>query len=753
MSEATGAIIARLTLEEKCALCGQADGSFGRVERLGLAGSVPQDNPRGGGDYFTSGAPKEGDGEYHPVAFPTTASLAMSWDRDLSCATGSYFAQECRANPAGPVNWLFRPGVNIKRSPLCGRNFEYFSEDPVLAGKLAGAYIRGVQSQGVAATLKHYLCNNQEFERMTTDAVVSETALREIYLRAFQIALEEGAPWSVMSSYNKVNGEWVNSNPHVCELLRRDLGYEGVVVSDFAAVHRNKAAAHACGMMDAELAPTEIHSGELAEAVRSGLVREADIDRSLERLLDLTERLSRLSPAEIDLPALHEQARKAAEDCTALLQNDGTLPLTPGAEGLLVLGALAEKPVFMGGGSAHMNGWRVDSPLEALRTFAPGLDYAEGYPVAVGFPPAEKTDEALLQKALEQAKAAKTLLVFAGLSFGYESEGYDRADLSLPEPQRALLDALCELGKPLILVLCAGSVVDVSPWAEKCAAIVYPGLGGEAVGTALANVLFGVSEPGGRLAETWPVREEDCPAYTGFARSLTDEPRVVYGEDVFVGYRWFDRRKLTPLFPFGHGLSYTQFEFGQAVLSAPVWREGEPVTLRVPVRNTGSRPGCAVVQLYVSRPGGPDKELKDFAKLRLAPGEAGEAVFTLNRRALEHFAPGREKWIVSEGEYRISVGRSAGDILQTLPLRVESGELPFVCTEMTPLSWLLYNEKFYRVLEGLSPEAAVSLRGMAASEFGPLVVGLPFYKLSEGFTGPAAFTPEDIRRIVEEMNR
>ena len=757
MSETSRAILAQLTLEEKCRLCAQDNGSYGRVERLGLPGSVPQDNPRGGADYFPSGAPKEGDGEYHPVAFPSDACLAMGWDEELAEETGKAFGLLCRANPAGPMNWLFRPGVNIKRSPLCGRNFEYFSEDPVLAGKLAGAYIRGLQSEGVAATLKHYICNNQEFERMTTDSVVSERALREVYLRAFQLAIEEGDPWSVMSSYNMVNGEWVNSNRHICDLLRKELGFEGVVVSDFAAVHHNKAEAHACGMMDAELAPYDIHSDELLQAVKEGRVSEETIDRGLERLFDLVERLYECRPAEVDQSAMHEKARLAAEQCTVLLKNDGILPLSGSGCKLLVVGALAETPSFMGGGSGHMNGWHVDSAVSAMRGFAPLLEVARGYPLNEGTPPVEKADEALIAEAVAKAKNADTVVVFAGLGFGYESEGYDRPDLQLPPAQQALLDALCKLGKPIVLVLSCGSVLDISRWESSVSAIVYNSLGGEAVGSATANVLFGAAEPGGRLAETWPVQEADTPAFLNFAGNLSDHPRVVYGEDIFVGYRWYEKRRITPLFPFGHGLSYTEFRIGEPALSASRFRKGETLTLQIPIQNTGSRPGSTVLQLYVSHPRSctqerPEKELKAFRKVHLAAGENTVAELKLTDRAFESFAPAREQWIIEEGGYTLHVALSAENILCSLPVQVESDDLPFVCTEMTAISWLIDNPKFHRILAERFPQAEGAFQGMKASGIAPLIVALPFYKMAETFTGPAMFTTEEICSIVKAMN-
>ncbi len=756
MSEKTRNILKQLTLEEKCALCAQADGSFGRVPRLNLPGNVPQDNPRGGEDYFRSGRPVEGDGKYHPVAFPSNACLAMSWDEDLAYKTGEFFALECRANPT-MVSWLFRPGVNIKRSPLCGRNFEYFSEDPVEAGEMAGSYIQGLQSKDVAATLKHYICNNQEFERMTTNSVVSDRALHEIYLRAFQVAIEKGHPLSVMSSYNQVNGEWVNSNQEVCDMLRKELGFEGVVVSDFAAIHHNKIPAHNCKMMDIELAPVEIHTEELIQAVKEGKVEEATIDAGLERVFDLVDRLYATTPVEVDMDEFHEEARKAAEQCIVLLKNEGVLPLAKEQKNLLVVGGLAENPSYMGGGSGHMNGYKIDTYLDEVRKVVPEAAYVKGYPVVEAWPPVEPADPELIKEAVEAAKKADTILFIGGLGYCYESEGYDRKDMQLPEGQRALLDELVKLNKPIILVLSCASVLEISDWEDKVAAVLYNSLGGESVASATVNIIFGDAEPGGRLAESWPVLEAHNPAYLNFTRAGQDKPDVVYGEDIYVGYRWYEKRKMPVLYPFGYGLSYTTFTVGKPILSKTNLTPEDSLTVRVPVTNTGKRAGSQVIQLYISHEKEsichhPVKELKAFAKVWLEPGETKEAVLTLDRKAFEFYTPSQKQWIVEDGAYNICIGTSVEDICHKALVIISGGDIPYIYTEMTPLAWFIASDKYHQILQKELPPEVDLMMNQSTFEWCCLMAPLPYYKVVEPFLGKPMMTEEQAKYVLEKMN-
>ena len=781
MRESIRKIIGQLSLQEKCELCAQAEGSFGRIERLGLDGNVPQDNPRGGADYFRSGRPKEGDGQYHPVALPSDACLAMSWDEKAAYRAGEIFALECRANPE-MVTWLFRPGVNIKRSPLCGRNFEYFSEDPVLAGEMAGSFIQGLQDNGVAATLKHFICNNQEFERMTTNAIVSERALREVYLKAFEIAIRKGAPWAVMSSYNRVNGEWVNSNPHICDLLRNELGYEGVVVSDFAAVHHNKVQAHKCGMMDIELAPVEVHSDELLEAVLEGEILEEQIDAGLERVLELVDRLYDTKPVQVDMEALHQEARQMAAQSMVLLKNDGILPLCK-EKSLLIVGALAETPSYMGGGSGHMNGWKIDSCLEEIRKYVPSARYAPGYVLKEGFPPREPVSEELIEEAVKAARGADTVIVFAGPGYCTESEGYDRENIELPEGQKRLLDELTKVSSRIVLVLSCASVLNISPWRDKLAAILYTSLGGEAVGGASADVVFGASEPGGRLAETWPLCEEHTPAYMNFTRGGKDMSNVIYGEDIYVGYRWYEKRKLDVMYPFGHGLSYSSFEIGnpevkisggsekktslkadkkaeqKAVTSVPFRiSPKDEIELTVPVTNTGSRSGSEVIQIYISWPENsicdhPVKELKAFAKVSAGEGETKEAVIKLKCRDFAFFAPSQNKWIIEDGAYTIHIGKSSEKILYSLEMFMHGGDIPYIYTEMTPLAWFIGSPKYHKILkEDFPPEVELQMN-QDTFEWCCLCLPLPFYKVTEGYLGKPIMTKEQMQDVLKKMNR
>jgi beta-glucosidase len=749
-------IIQQLTLEEKCRLCAQADGSFGRVPRLNLVGNVPQDNPRGGEDYFRSGKPVEGDGKYHPVAFPSNACLAMSWDEDLAYKTGEFFALECRANPT-MVSWLFRPGVNIKRSPLCGRNFEYFSEDPVVAGEMAGSYIKGLQANDVAATLKHYICNNQEFERMTTNSVVSERALREVYLRAFEIAINKGKPLSIMSSYNQVNGEWVNSNQKVCDMLRKDLGYEGVVVSDFAAVHQNKIASHNCGMMDIELAPVDVHSDELLQVVKDGRVKEDTLDVGLERVFDLVDKLYATTPVELDMDILHEEARKSARQCIVLLKNNNILPLEKEQCNLLVIGKLAQSPSYMGGGSGHMNGYKIDTYLDAIRAIVPNADYAEGYQLIEDWPPIEPPVPELIKEAVEAAKKADKIILFAGLGYCYESEGYDRKDIKLPEGQRKLLNELTKLGKPIILVLSCASVLDISKWHDKVSAIVYNGLGGEAVATATVDILFGDAEPGGRLAETWPIKEEHNPAYMNFARGCQDMPDVVYGEDIYVGYRYYEKRKLPVLYPFGYGLSYTTFDIGKPVLSKTNVNVEDTIEIKVPVTNTGKRAGSQVIQLYVSHEKAsicdhPKKELKAFAKVKVNAGETKEAVLTLDKKAFEFYSPSQNKWIVEDGAYTLCIGTSVEDIWHEELVIMSGGDVPYIYTDMTPLAWFIASDKYHKILQENLPPEVDNMMNQSTFEWCCLMAPLPFYKVVEPLLGSPMMTKEQADFVLTKMN-
>lgn len=754
MKEQTRTILNQLTLEEKCELCAQSDGSFGRVRRLGLEGNVPQDNPRDGEDYFRSGKPVEGDGKYHPVAFPSSAAIGTSWDEELAYETGVYQALECRANPR-MVSWLFRPGVNLKRSPLCGRNFEYLSEDPVLSGELAGSYIQGLQSEDVAATLKHYVCNNQEFERMVTNSVVSERALRELYLRAFEIAIKKGNPMSIMTSYNRVNGEWVNSNPHVMDILRKEFGYEGVVVSDFAAIHHTKVPAHQCGM-DIELAPVGCHSKELLEAVKKGEISEDLIDGELGRVFDLCDTLYGTSPAEIDLDEFHEKAREAAQKGMVLLKNDGVLPLKASQKNLLVMGALAVNPSYMGGGSGHMNGYKIDKPLEMIRKFAPEADYVPGYKLIEDFPPVDQIDLSLIDEAEKAAKSADIIIAYVGPGYCTESEGYDRADIMLPKSQQLMLEKVLEVNSNVILVVSCASVIDLSAYEKRVRGILYAALAGEAFGGASANVLFGEAEPGGRLAETFPVCLEHTPAYLDFCRQGEDRLDVVYSEGLFAGYRWYDARKLPVLYPFGFGLSYTTFEITDFCVDKEKVTPEDTLTVTCKVKNTGGRAGSQVLQLYVadleSTVRRPEKELKAFTKVWLEAGQEKEVKMSVGQEAFRYFSNRRDQWIIEDGVFELILATDALTTIDKTKIMMSGGEKPLVYDEMTSMVWYCKNEKFHRILEEYFSKETAGFFRQEQNEWCVLCYPLPFYRFAEPLLGTSLFTEEEIQFIIKKMN-
>ena len=749
-------VLESLTLEEKCALCAQSENRFGEIKKLGISGISPQDNPRGMADYFHQKSEEQREEGYYPVAFPTESCLAMSWDENLAYETGKNFALECRANPE-MITWLFRPGMNLKRSVLCGRNFQYFSEDPVLTGEMAGSYIQGLQDYGVAATPKHFLCNHQEFERMSTNSIVSERALREVYLRAFEIAARKGEPLAIMSSYNKINGEWVNSNQHICDLLRKEIGYEGLVVSDAMAIHHNKVESHMCGMMDLELADASIHTQELIDAVKCGKIEEECINQSVERLLRMTNLLERTDPVCIDMEDMHESARISAEKCMVLLKNTGILPLKESQDHILVVGKIAEEPSYTGGGSGHMNGYRVENYLEEIRKIAPDTMYAPGYELAGTYPPVEPVNEELIQEALEKARQAELLLVFAGLGYGYESEGYDREDMKLPEGQRRLLDALIRQGKKLVLILSCGSVLDIHAWNDSVEAILYNGLGGEAVAAATVNVLFGKSEPGGRLAETWPVYEEHTSAFLNFAGMNKMHRDVIYGEDIYVGYRWYQKRVLPVLYPFGYGLSYTDFQIGAPVLSCRTLCLGEEIKMKVFVKNRGERAGSQVLQVYFGKQGNtvverPEKQLIAFAKVWLEPGESKIVEMKIQADALRYYDTVQDRWVLEGGEYCLMVGTSCEQIHHMEKIQIEQGEKEIVYTEMTPLVWFTGKEKFYQILmEHFSPEVAAMLNPKMVPMMA-LAYAVPIYRFTEPIFGMPLFDQNGLELILEKMN-
>ncbi|MGO4734508.1 beta-glucosidase [Paenibacillus sp. 2KB_22] len=663
-------LVQRMTLEEKAGMCSGLDfWHLKGVERLGIPSIMVTDGPHGlrkqdgSADHLglTSSVPA--------TCFPSAAGLASSWDKELARQVGVALGEECQAEDVGV---LLGPGVNIKRSPLGGRNFEYFSEDPLLSTQMATGHIQGVQSQGVGASLKHFAVNNQEERRMSIDAVVDERTLREIYLASFEGAVKDGQPWTVMCSYNKVNGTYAGENEWLLtDILKNEWGHEGLVVSDWGAVNE-RADALAAGL-ELEM-PTSGGIGErkVIDAVESGQLPLDKLDRAVERLLTLIFNAvdQKQDGATYNKDEHHQLARKVAAESMVLLKNEeGLLPL--GREGdVAIIGAFARKPRFQGGGSSHINPTKVDDIVEEMTQVAGEgvtFSYAPGYRIE-----ADDVDETLMHEAVQAAQSADTAVVFVGLPDRYESEGYDRAHLRLPDNHIRLIEEIAKIQSRVVVVLSNGSPVEM-PWLPKVQAVLEAYLGGQAVGGAIADLLYGEVNPSGKLAETFPAKLSHNPSYLNFPG---EGDRVDYREGIFVGYRYYDKKELEPLFPFGYGLSYTTFEYADLKVDRTELTDQDEVNVQVRVTNTGDRAGKEIVQLYVSDVEStvirPVKELKAFAKVALEPGESKVVSFTLNKRSFAYYNVDMKDWHVETGEFEIQVGSSSRDIHVHTRVNVES---------------------------------------------------------------------------------
>lgn len=666
-------LISKMTLEEKAGLCsGIDDWHTMPIERLGIPSIMMTDGPHG--------VRKEIDDaekglmstpSYPATCFPTACAVACSWDTELMQKLGEALGDEC---VAGGVSILLGPGVNIKRSPLCGRNFEYYSEDPYLAGKLAAGLIKGVQSRGVGTSLKHFAANNQETQRLTTDTIVDERTLREIYLANFEIAVKEAKPWSVMCAYNRLHGEFCSENKRLLtDILRDEWGFDGFVMSDWGAVNERDDGILAG--LDLEMpSGGEDSRNKIIEAVSSGKLPETVLDLTVGRILEkvFAGAENRRENVPYDNKAHHELARSIACESMVLLKNDGILPLERHGS-LAVIGAFAAKPRVQGGGSSHITPTRLSIPLGEIKKSA-GSDvavtYSEGYHLdeeqaddfGTGFESVCDTpDEKLISEAVIAASRADKTVLFLGLPDLFESEGYDRTHMRLPLGQLALLAAIANKAKNIVVVLLNGSPIEM-PWLEDVSGVLEAYLGGQAAGGAIADILFGDANPSGKLAETFPVKVSDNPSYLYFPGSRN---KVEYSEGIFVGYRYYEKKQLAPLFPFGFGLSYTSFAYTGIEISCCEISEHETLTVSVTVKNVGSLAGKETVQVYVrdkeSTVSRPEKELKGFVKVSLASNEEKTVSIILDKRAFAFWDEEASDWQVESGEFEILVGGSSAD--------------------------------------------------------------------------------------------
>lgn len=676
-------IINQMTLEEKAALItGASAWTTPPVERLGIPELLVTDGPHGVRrvpDIHALGAPS-----LHATCFPTAALLASTWDGDLLYTMGQALAEEAAALGVGV---LLGPGINMKRSPLCGRNFEYFSEDPFLAGELASGLVEGIQSKGVGTSLKHFAANNQEFQRFSIDAVVDERTLREIYLPAFERVVKRAKPWTVMCAYNKLNGVYCSEHHELLtEILKQEWGFEGLIVSDWGAVHDRVAALK--GGLDLEMPGPKPHRTQaVIDAAKAGELDAAELDEAVSRILRIAFIAARTPKGgEFNAAGHHALARKVAAEGMVLLKNDGILPLT-NPQRIAVIGRAVKHPHFQGGGSSHINPTQVDIPFEELQELAGSatLTYSAGYPADDSF------DQALIDEAVAAAQAAEVALLYIALPSYKESEGYDRTDLDLTRQQVALIRAVSAVQPRSVVILNNGSAVAMTEWIDGVAAVLEAWMMGQAGGGAIADILFGVVNPSGKLAESFPLRLEDTPAFINFPG---ENGQVRYGEGMFIGYRYYDKKAAPVLFPFGHGLSYTTFAYNNVQVSTQSFRDVDGVTVSVDVTNTGMVTGKEIVQVYVhdrhSSLMRPLKELKGFAKVELQPGETKTVSIALDFRAFAFWHPGHKQWVTEDGEFDLLIGASSADIRECMTVKLQSTlDLPSLLNvESTVRQWL-----------------------------------------------------------------
>lgn len=668
-------LLNELTIEEKAGLLSAFDGWHTKpVERLGIPWIMMADGPHGlrkqreGNDVGLGNS-------YEATCFPTASLLACSWDKKLAEKQGQAIGEEASDQD---LQIVLGPGNNIKRSPLCGRNFEYFSEDPYLSGNIAAGIIDGIQSEGIGTALKHFAANSQESDRLVVDEQISERALREIYLRSFEIPVKEAKPTSLMCAYNRINGQYCSENKWLLtDVLRKEWGFEGIVMSDWGAVDCRPQGVYAG--LDLEMPSSfGVNDKETVKSYKgkkismkcrdkhfNGVLSEKEIDACCERVLNLVfEQNKKRNVRKCDYKAHHITAAEIAKECMVLLKNEKVLPLKEGMK-IAVIGEMAKKPRYQGSGSSQVISHTVSKPIDEIKKYAE-VEYAQGYSLD------NDADTSKISKAVKIAKDKDAVIIIAGLPDSYESEGFDRKHMNIPESHIRLIEKVSKVNKKVIVVLCNGAPVAM-PFKDEVPAILEAYLGGQAGAVAMAEILFGKANPCGKLAETFPLRIEDTPSFLdrwGTSKSVN------YGEGIFVGYRYYEKRKIPVLFPFGHGLSYTTYKYSNLEISAAEADENDTITVKATVKNTGKYDGKEIVQLYVEDTCDnvmrPVKELKGFTKVALTAGEEKTVEFTLNRRSFAYWDDIVHQWQVNSGVFKIHVGASSEDIRLTGEIKINS---------------------------------------------------------------------------------
>lgn len=741
-------IISQMTLEEKAGLCSGAD--FWRtkaIERLQIPAVMVSDGPHGLRKQADEGDHLGLEESVVATCYPAGAGIAASFNREVAATLGDALGEEAATEG---IHTLLGPAINIKRSPLCGRNFEYLSEDPCLAGEMAASYVNAVQNRGVGTSVKHFAANNQEYQRMNVDVRVSERALREIYLAAFEDVVKKAQPWTIMCSYNRINGKYSCENSWLLsQVLRKEWGYEGIVMTDWGAMNRR------CESLEAGLdlempSSSGVTDKEIVEAVKNGALQESVLDDTVERLLRWIDKGGK-STGTYDKDSHDALSEKLETECAVLLKNEGLLPLKK-EQKVAFIGEYAQTPRYQGGGSSHINSYKITSALDASKDNK-NISYAKGFGIEQSEP-----DMALLEEAVEAAKTAELAVVFAGLPDSYESEGFDRKHLDLPECQNLLIEKVAEVQPNVVVVLHNGSAVTM-PWIEKVKSVLELYLGGEAVGAATVKLLYGEANPSGKLPETFPLRLEDTPSYLNFPG---ENREVHYGEGVFVGYRYYEAKNLPVLFPFGYGLSYTTFALSDLTVSAKELTNHETVNVTVKVTNTGDRAGKEVIQLYVApkhetKIARPIKELKGFEKVELQPGETKEVTFTLDSRAFAYYETTLSDWFVENGEYEIQAGTSSRDIALKETVTLHSDRrLSLLVDDMTTVGEVLRAGKMTSLLKEkliatgfMQPEQAAGQGASGDEMMKSMLDGLPIHCLRSF----AKCKPGELEQMLEELKK
>lgn len=748
-------IISKMTLEEKVALCSGSDFWHTKsIERLGVPNIMFSDGPYGLRKQDLKNDNLGINNSIKAVCFPASCATAASFNRSLIYRLGEGLGIACQSEN---VATILGPAVNIKRSPLCGRNFEYFSEDPFLTSEMATNYIKGVQSKNIGTSIKHFLANNQEHRRMTSSSNIDERTLREIYLTAFESPIIDGKPWSVMCSYNRVNGVQVSeSYRFLTTVLRNEWGFDGYVLSDWGAV-KDRILGLKAGL-DLEMPSSNgMNDKDIIEAVGDGSLDEKILNKSVERILNSVFKYEKNKNVNVEWnkEEQHKLAREIEDECIVLLKNEDILPLD-GKSSTAFIGLFAKEPRYQGGGSSHINSFKIESALEAVKSKQNVL-YAQGYNVD-----SEIINRNLINEAVSIAKNVKTAVVFVGLPDSFESEGYDRKHMKLPVNQTELIKAIIEVQPNTVIVLHNGSPIEM-PWINEVKGVIELYLGGQAVGASTVDILYGDVNPSGRLPETFPIKLEDNPSYLFYGG---EKDNVEYREGIFVGYRYYDKKNIDVLYPFGYGLSYTKFKYSNMKLDKKRMRDTDILTVSVDITNVGDVFGKEVVQVYVEDVDGdiirPIRELKGFEKVPLYPGETKTVSFKLSKRSFAYFNTEINDWHVESGEFIISIGKSSREIICNSKIFVESTvKIPIIYNDNTTIGDLLNNTETMMVLKPLLDKfGEKSLFTQVSSESSLEAISLEmleamikYMPLRQLLSFGNIINRQELNRIIDELNK